>query len=165
MKEKIFEFMRDVQGWNLYDNNFEDFNKILQHDNSYLEKQYMKFDALVDNNKETTLSVDEIEQLRDAIGFIIDYVYASNAVDNEEKAKQKHIIDVKGALDFYIESELNCLEYKDLLTEEDEKYKELLEKTYEDDDAKNNIAYRIIDDSELSNEFDNCLNWYITHQD
>lgn len=87
MKEKIYETMENVIGWRLYD--LEDYKNTTEYDLNNLEKWWAKLDYIVDKQETTVFDLRELEDLRDSIGFIMDFVRAVAIIDNSEELENK----------------------------------------------------------------------------
>lgn len=89
MKNKVYENMIHM-GWNLGDNNFEDFESVLQtHIDKMeymLDAHYSPDGARIDlNNWVAYISQEEIKNIFE---FMLDFVYSVQQLDRIEKAKE-----------------------------------------------------------------------------
>ena len=87
MKEKIYDVMEDVIGWRLED--YDDYKNTTQYDLNNLEHWWGKLDYSIDNGEIPSVTIKDLEDLRDSIGFIIDFVRAVAIIDNTEKMKEE----------------------------------------------------------------------------
>ena len=83
MKEQIYDCMENVIGWNLYD-----FDSVAQMNKNILERNFVKIDESLDNKELPKYTLEQMEILKDAIGFAIDFMDAVAIIDNSEKLKE-----------------------------------------------------------------------------
>lgn len=88
MKSKVYETMINM-GWNLGDNDFEDFESVLQmHIDKMeymLDAHYSPEGARIDlNNWTAYISNEEIKYIFE---FMLDFIYSIQQLDRIEKAK------------------------------------------------------------------------------
>ena len=85
MKEKIFNKMKEY-GWNLGDNNYEDFDSVYELHNKRINKEWEKLEEIVCNGSELTLEQDkELETLQ----FITDFLRAIDDIDTRAIIEEK----------------------------------------------------------------------------
>lgn len=89
-KQKTFDEMIDM-GWNLGDNDYESFNNTLNIDWDTLSIAYESLDESVERHLPLAYTTEQLEDLRDAIGFIMDYVDCTGLVDKEYLPIKKNI--------------------------------------------------------------------------
>ena len=87
MKEKIYDVMVDVIGWRLED--YDDYKNTTEYDLNNLEHWWGKLDYSIDKGEIPSVTIKDLEDLRDSIGFIIDFVRAVAIIDNTEKMKEE----------------------------------------------------------------------------
>ena len=87
MKEKIYDVMENVIGWRLED--LEDYKNTTEYDLNNLEHWWGKLDYSIDKGEIPSVTIKDLEDLRDSIGFIIDFVRAVAIIDNTEKMKKE----------------------------------------------------------------------------
>lgn len=85
MKEKIYDVMENVIGWNLYEN----FDDVAQIDLNTMIKYWSKIQNYLEDNKTIKFTTKEYEDLNNAMGFCIDFMRAVAIIDNTEKIKKK----------------------------------------------------------------------------
>lgn len=84
LKAKLFNNMI-IQGWNLCDNTFEDFDNVLKY---HVNEMMMIYNNVVDKEENNIRITTEEEQLKDLCGFMIDFVQAvemEEVFENEEE--------------------------------------------------------------------------------
>lgn len=84
LKAKLFNNMI-IQGWNLCDNTFEDFDSVLKY---HVDEMMMIYNNVVDKEENNIRITTEEEQLKDLCGFMIDFVQAvemEEVFENEEE--------------------------------------------------------------------------------
>lgn len=84
LKAKLFNNMI-IQGWNLCDNTFEDFDSVLKY---HVDEMMMIYNSVVDKEENNIRITTEEEQLKDLCGFMIDFVQAvemEEVFENEEE--------------------------------------------------------------------------------
>lgn len=81
MKEKIYNVMENVIGWNLYGN----FDDVVSMDKAVLEKNWQKLESSIEKREIPSFTLEELETLKDAIGFAIDYMDAVGIIEKDKE--------------------------------------------------------------------------------
>lgn len=87
MKKEIYDVMENVIGWRL-DGNFDD---VAQMNKNVLERNWARLDNAFDMKSRVMplFTSEELETLKDAIGFVIDFMDAVAIIDNSKELENK----------------------------------------------------------------------------
>lgn len=114
MKEKIYNKMIEY-GWNLGDNNYEDFDKVYELHNKRINKEWEKLEEIVCNGNELTLEQDkELETLQ----FMTDFLRAIDDLNKDSRVPYEEVMIIDNGMNSQITQDIILLNDKNLIGNE-----------------------------------------------
>jgi len=87
MRNEIYDVMENVIGWRMED--YDDYNNTMEYDLNNLEHWWAKLDCSIDKGEIPKVDIEDLEDLRDSIGFVMDFARAVAIIDNSKKLEKE----------------------------------------------------------------------------